>query len=143
MARNILAGIDVGTHVVRVVVAELGKGAVLPHIIGTGYAESRGLRHGYVIHHHDALESVSAAVRAAEKSSGVKIKDTYLSIGGVSLESTVANGSSVSSRADGEVTDLDVEKALKSSEDSLGNIQNKKIIEVIPIRFKLDGKEVL
>lgn len=143
MARNITAGIDVGTHTVRVVISEPAKGSVMPHIIGTGYAESRGLRHGYVVNEHDAQESVDAALRAAEKSSGVKIKNVYLSVGGISLESTVANGSSVISRADGEVTVLDIEKALKSSEENLGNVQNKKIIEKISLKWKLDGKEVL
>jgi len=37
---------------------------------------------------------------------------------------------------------LDINKTLDDSEDNL-NLNNKKIIEAIPISFKLDGKEVL
>ena len=143
MARNIIAGIDVGTHTIRVVVSELVRGNGAPHIIGTGLAESKGLRHGYIVNERDAVESISAAIRTAQKSSGVTIKNAYLSIGGISLESLTSNGTTVISRADSEVTDLDIDKILKSSEDNLPNIQNKKIIDTIPVTFKLDGKEVL
>ena len=143
MTRNIIAGIDVGTHTIRVVVCELVRGNGAPHIIGTGLAESKGLRHGYIVNERDAVESISTAIRTAEKSSGVTIKNAYLSIGGISLESLTSNGTTVISRADSEVTDLDIDKILKSSEDNLPNIQNKKIIDTIPVTFKLDGKEVL
>lgn len=143
MARNIITGIDVGTHTIRVVVSELVRGNGAPHIIGTGLAESKGLRHGYIVNERDAVESIGTAIRTAQKSSGVTIKNAYLSIGGISLESLASNGTTVISRADSEVTDLDVEKILKSSEDNLPNIQNKKIIDTIPVTFKLDGKEVL
>ena len=143
MARNIITGIDVGTHTIRVVVSELVRGNGAPHIIGTGLAESKGLRHGYIVNERDAVESISTAIRTAEKSSGVTIKNAYLSIGGISLESLTSNGTTVISRADSEVTDLDIDKILKSSEDNLPNIQNKKIIDTIPVTFKLDGKEVL
>ena len=143
MTRNIIAGIDVGTHTIRVVVSELVRGNGAPHIIGTGLAESKGLRHGYIVNERDAVESISTAIRTAEKSSGVTIKNAYLSIGGISLESLTSNGTTVISRADSEVTDLDIDKILKSSEDNLPNIQNKKIIDTIPVTFKLDGKEVL
>lgn len=143
MARNIITGIDVGTHTIRVVVSELTKGNGAPHIIGTGLAESKGLRHGYIVNDRDAVESINAAIRAAEKSSGITIKNAYLSVGGISLESFVSSGTTVISRADSEVTDLDIEKLSKSSEDNLPNIQNKKVIDSIPIMFKLDGKEVL
>jgi cell division protein FtsA len=143
MARNIITGIDVGTHAVRVVVSELTKEGPMPRIIGTGMAESRGLRHGYIINENDAAESIAAAVAAAEKSSGVRIKNAYLSIGGISLESLTSSGSTGISRANSEVSDLDIEKATRASEENLPNIQNKKILERIPLSFKLDGKETL
>lgn len=143
MAKNIITGIDVGTHAVRVVVSELVKEGSMPRIIGTGMAESRGLRHGYIINENDAAESIAAALAAAEKSAGITIKNAYLSIGGISLESLTSSGSTGISRANSEVSDLDIDKATKASEENLPNIQNKKILERIPISFKLDGKETL
>lgn len=141
MARNIVTGIDVGTHTIRVVVAELTPRHSSPRIIGTGIAESRGLRHGYIVNHRDAIKSIRAAVRAAERTSGVRVRSTFLSIGGISLESTVAEDSILITRADNEVTPMDVDGAIRTCQDK-ARLVNKKVIENIPLRYKLDGQEV-
>ncbi len=51
MARQIATGIDIGTNHVKVVVSERfdEKDKEFPKIIGTGHAESKGMRHGYII----------------------------------------------------------------------------------------------
>ena len=48
MSRGITAGIDVGTYEVRVIVTQQNEESSLPTILGTGRAESKGLRHGYI-----------------------------------------------------------------------------------------------
>ncbi len=56
MKDRIIAGIDIGTYQVKVVIATFDKKQkerTLPQIIGTGYAESRGLRNGYIINESD------------------------------------------------------------------------------------------
>ncbi len=142
MIRNISVGIDVGTYTTRVVVSEFSKGDPVPHIIGTGSTDSAGLRHGYITNTHLASESIKRAVREAEQSSKVRIKRAFVSIGGVSLGSVVSTGSAIISKADTEVTPLDIKKAIASSAENL-NIQNRKVIETVPLYYKLDGKEVL
>lgn len=141
MAKNIVTGIDIGTHTIRVVVAELAKGSYSPRIIGTASTESKGLRHGYIVNHTDAMRSIRYAVDMAEESSGESIKSAYLSIGGISLESVSSEESILISRADNEVTELDVQKVIAISEER-ANLINKRIIETVPISYKLDGKEV-
>lgn len=147
MSRNISVGIDIGTYQIKVVVAELAhdNSKNHPKIIGVGYEESRGLRHGYIINHGDVAKSLNKALRQAEKSAGVKIKHAYASIGGASLSGTIASGSTMVSRADNEVTDADIEKAIASTQADLspGTFVNRKIIHTIPIQYKLDGKTVL
>ena len=142
MIKNIVVGIDVGTHMTRVVVCEFIKGEIAPRILGTGITSSKGLRYGYVTNIEEAKKSVKRAVLEAEKSSGIKIKRAYISIGGISLGSLSGFGSAVISRADGKVTGLDINKALEENKNNL-KIPNKKIIDVIPTMYKLDGKEVL
>ena len=46
MAKKISVGIDIGTYQIKVVVAEQSNNKDSPNIIGTGFAESKGLRHG-------------------------------------------------------------------------------------------------
>lgn len=145
MSSRITTGIDVGTYEVRVVVAEHNTQNYLPTILGTGRAESKGLRHGYIINTGDVIKSVSIALRQAEKSSGIKIRRAYISIGGVGLSGMNSQGSTIVSRADQEVTDTDIEQSIQSAEESIppSLIQNRKVIYSIPTCFKLDGKQVL
>lgn len=147
MARNITVGIDVGTHTIKVVVAELvaGREKPFPKIIATGYAESKGLRHGYIMSQADAARSVKQAVRQAEKVSGVQIKKAFLSIGGLGLMGSVSQSSVMVSRGDSEITDLDVKKALETAENDLpaSFAMNRKVIHAIPISYKIDGRIVL
>ena len=145
MSSRITAGIDVGTYEVRVVVAEQNSENSLPTILGTGRAESKGLRHGYIINTADVTKSVDSALRQAEKSSGIKIKKVFISIGGVGLSGINSQGSTIVSRADQEITDADVEQAILAAEESIPGVlmQNRKIIYSIPTLWKLDGKQVL
>ncbi|MBP7007116.1 MAG: pilus assembly protein PilM [Candidatus Pacebacteria bacterium] len=142
MIRNISIGIDVGTTTTRVVVGEFLKGEKNPKILGIGEAPTLGMRHGYVTHDGLVTDSIKKAVAIAENSSGIKIKKAFISIGSVTLRGDTSSGSTIISKADGEVTTLDVTKAIEDSENNL-TLGNKKIIQVFPISFKLDGKEIL
>lgn len=126
----------------RVVVGEFSKGEKNPKIIGIGEAETFGMRHGYVVNIDEAIYSVKKAVENAEKSSGVKIKRAFISLSGTTLKTETSTGVSIISKADGKVTSLDVNKALEECEDNL-NLNNKKVIQSIPLSYRLDGKEVL
>lgn len=145
MSTRITVGIDVGTYEVRVIVAEQQEGNLAPTILGTGRAESKGMRHGYVTNSEDVSSSVAAAVKQAEKSSGQKIRRGFISIGGVGLSGINSNGSTIVSRADQEITEIDVEQALSAAEEAIPSaaLQNRKIIYSIPTAWKIDGKPVL
>ncbi len=146
MRTHIAAGIDIGTHEVKVVVTESGHETdrLLPRVIGQGIAESKGLRHGYIMSVREAAKSVRHAVTLAEKASGVKIKKATIAIGGVSLQSTISTGSVVISRGDSEVGDMDIDKAALAAERALtaSQLANRRIIHTIPLSYKIDGKAV-
>jgi Ethanolamine utilization protein EutJ (predicted chaperonin) len=86
MSEHIITGIDVGTYQVKVAIVRVPKTRderILPQIIGTGFAESRGLRNGYIINEADVVRSIRSAVAQAEKAAGVSVKKAYLSIGSI------------------------------------------------------------
>jgi cell division protein FtsA len=122
-------------------VGEFKKGEKNPKVIGVGESETKGMRHGYVVDIALAGNSVKNAVRMAENSSGIKIKGAFISVGGISLRGEMSSGSVIISKADGEVTNLDINKALQDCEDNL-NLNNKKVIQSFSISFRLDGKEI-
>ena len=141
MRKNIVTGVDVGTHSIRAVIAEISPKTGAPQIIGTGSTESRGLRSGYVVNSQETANSIHAAIALAEEQAGVSVKSIFLSIGGISLESIVNTDSIMVSRADGEITDLDIEKVISATEEK-ANLINKQVIETIPLSFKIDGKDI-
>jgi cell division protein FtsA len=147
MARNIAVGIDIGTYQIKVVVVESvrEKDKDSFKIIGTGFAESKGLRHGYIINSGDTSRSLRLAIAEAEKTSNIKIKRAYLSIGGIGLSSVMSHGSIIIPRADSEITEVDVKNVLAVAESEIpSNISiNKKIIHTIPLSYKVDGRLVL
>lgn len=142
MVRNISVGIDIGSKTTRVVVGEFEKGEKTPKIIGVGECETRGMRHGYVINASEVIESLKTAIVFAEKNAGVKIRRAFVAINGTTLRGNTSSGMVVVSKADGEVTSLDVAKVLEDCEENL-NLGNRKIIQVFPTSFRLDGKDVL
>ncbi len=143
MKSRITTGIDIGTQTIRVVIAEWMDGEAYPSVLGTGIAPSSGLRHGYVIHSEEAKRSIKRAILEAERSAKTQIKSAVLSIGGISLESISSSATIAISRAENEVTNADIDRVVALSEKELKITPNKKVIHVIPTKFKLDGDDVL
>lgn len=131
-----------GSSMTRVVVGEFFKGEKNPKIVGAGESATFGMRHGYVVDSSLVTTSIKNAVALAEKASGFKIKRAFVSISGATLQSVISSGGAIVSKADSEVTALDINKALQDCEDNL-NLDNKKIIHTYPQTFRLDGKEAL
>ena len=143
MARNIITGIDVGTYHIKVVITDgrekTDKG--FPKIIGVGTAESRGLRHGYVTNVREVADSIRLAVSHAEEKAGIKVKKAFVGVNGIGLASTVVVSSIMTSRADAEITDLDIAKLHEQAEKDIPrtSIANRRIIYAIPLQYKVDG----
>lgn len=116
-----------------------------PRILGAGIAEMRGMRHGYITNPHEAGRSIKVAVDQASKSAGLNIKKAYVSVGGIGLGAIIATGLVNTTKADSEITDLDVRRAIEESEKELPHayIQNRKIIQTVPLEYRIDGKKVL
>lgn len=146
MARNIAVGIDIGTYQIKVVAAEqIREDRMHPKVLGTGFAESRGLRHGYIVNVGEVAKSLRSALSQAEKMARMPIRSAIISVGGIGLASTVSQGTVVISRADSEISELDLGKVMEICESSISDSfsQNRKIIHRIPIQYKIDGKVVL
>jgi cell division protein FtsA len=147
MARGIITGIDIGSYSVKVVIArgdeKNEKG--FPKVIGTGIAEGKGLRHGYIIDMEEAVSSIKKALAEAEKKAQVKVKKAFVSINGIGLGSLTSTSSIIIYRGDSEITSLDIKKAQDQCEKDIpaSSILNKKIIHNIPLQYKIDGKVVL
>jgi len=143
---KIVTGIDVGTYQVKVVIAEHSDSSrEAPRILGTGYAESRGLKSGYIVSVPEVARSIAAATAQASRAARVKVKKAYLGLGGIGLEEVTGRGEAVVERGDSEITERDIPRAIKNSESALPSAAtlNRKIIHTIPLRYYVDGGRVL
>lgn len=144
MARQIIVGIDIGTYETKVIIAEgvNEDGHFSPKIIGTGISETRGVERGYIVSTEEASVSVRSAVAKAEKAAGVRAKRAYVSFGGIGLSSLTTNGSVAITRADMEISERDVTAAIEMAESLIPKSVslNKRIINTIPVEYRIDGK---
>ena len=144
MRNNVVVGIDVGTYHVKVVIGEIRSDTAPPYIIGTGSAAAHGVRHGYIISQKEVIESIKKAVAQAQNQAGVKVERAYLSVGGVGLEDIHSRGEAIVSRANSEVSDIDLEHALADAESRIeSGLTNRKVIHAIPVSYTLDGASVI
>jgi cell division protein FtsA len=142
---NVIVGIDVGTSQVKVVVARGHDDRALPAILGTGYAESRGVKQGYITSTAEVSRSIAAAVAQASRAARMPIKRAYISVGGIGLEEAFARGEVVVERGDSQITERDIPRAIAASERALppSATLNRKIIHTIPLSFSVDGVKVM
>jgi cell division protein FtsA len=147
MKRRIATGIDIGTHQVKIVVVEeviAENGRSSAQIIGTGFAESKGLRHGYIVDKEEVANSLRIAKTQAEQTARTEIRSGFLAVGGISLDEARGSGEAVISRADQEITELDVDKAREAAREAARpHFVNRTILHEIPLEFRIDGEKVL
>ncbi|MGH7141565.1 MAG: cell division protein FtsA [Minisyncoccia bacterium] len=144
---EIATGIDVGTHRVKVVIAEAPDDVRMPpRILGTGYAKSQGVKRGWIVSPEDAARSIAAAARQAAKAANVKkVRRAFVSVGGEGLHELLSRAESVVERGDSEITARDIERVGAASEAALSPamLQNRRILHNIALRYSLDGVRFL
>lgn len=144
---RVATGIDIGTYQVKVVVVEEladKNGGRQLRIIGTGLAESKGLRHGYIVNREEVTASILRAKQQAESITRVPIRSAFLAVGGISLDEARATGSAIISRADQEITLLDLDRAAKAAREAAApGFLNRHVLHSIPLEYRVDGAKTL
>jgi cell division protein FtsA len=135
--REVIVGIDIGSHKVATVVARAGDKAV--DIIGVGVAESLGVRKGMIVDLEETISSLSASLEEAERMSGVPIRDAVVSVSGQHVEFDLSKGLISTLQSGGEVTAFDIERVLDAAKAN-GTPPNKDIIHALPRVFAVDGQ---
>jgi cell division protein FtsA len=145
MARPFYTGIDIGTYNVKVVISAPAENPELPmRILGTGTSASKGMRHGYIIDHAEALKSIREALARASSAAKVQVRSARVALGGVGLDEIRSSGDISLASAGGTVTDALIERALRESEKRASSkLTNRTVIHTIPLEFRVDGAKVI
>jgi cell division protein FtsA len=134
---NIVCGLDVGTTKVCMMIAAAHEDGSLK-LIGTGYANSQGLKKGIVVNLEEAGASIRKAAAEAEAAAGVSVDWTVVGASGDHFESFNSHGA-VSIEGPGhEVTQNDMEQVIQAAR-SVSIAQDREVVHLLPQEFLLDS----
>lgn len=137
--RNVAVGIDIGTSAVTTVAARREKSGKL-RILGVGESAPRGMRRGCIVDAAEVASALRRSIAEAGRASGFAIRSAVVSVGGSHLGSFVARGAVAISRADGEITEEDVARAMRAAEGFAPKNPNRELVHLIPRAFRVDGE---
>src|SRR5256884_5262839 len=138
--QTVLVAIDIGTTKVCVLIGETpARGGV--DVMGIGLAASDGLRKGVVIDIDRTVQSVMAAVEAAERISGLKVRSAFVGISGSHIASQNSRGMvAVSGSSRHDVDRGDTVRAIEAAR-AVSIPNTREILHVIPRGYVVDGQE--
>ena len=138
MSRDrIITALDLGSHKIRAAVLLVSQAQDLK-VIGYGESFSHGIRRGQVIDLKEAVESIKEAVAMASKNGNVKISKVTIGLGGSHFKLIDSRGAIAVSRADGEISQDDVNRVLDSAR-AISLPANREIIHTIPAEYIIDN----
>lgn len=140
MKEHVIAGIDLGSSVIRLAVGQItigtGKRPSL-HIIGAVEVPSSGIAKGTISSLEDAVSSISSCLEQVERQIGLPLTEVYVGLGGPYTSVQPSKGV-VGVSTGGEIREDDVRRALESAR-SVVNPANYEILHVLPRAFTVDG----
>ena len=137
---NILIGIDIGTSSVRTVVAQKQNDDSRPLILGVGETPSCGISNGIIVDIEEAANSIIQSKEEAERVTGIPIEYACVSVNGSHINSQFSKGVIAVSRADGEISEEDINRAIIAAQ-AISMPNNREIIGVVPCGYTIDGQE--
>ena len=141
---NLIVGLDIGTSTVRMVMGQLvapdseSRGVEL-QILGAAEAPSVGMSKGIISSIEDVVSSISGCLENAERVVGVPIESVWVGISGVHIMSQASKGVVAVSKADSEISEEDVSRAIDAAR-TIATPLNYEVLHVLPRSFSIDGQ---
>ncbi|MBC2608192.1 cell division protein FtsA [Pelagicoccus albus] len=137
---KVIAGVDVGTSKVTVLLGEIHEGSKL-NVIGLGQSSSQGIVKGEIVDYHLASDCVHAALLAAESQAGVSIDGVYLAQSGGHIEGFPSEASVNIRDTEGSVQQDDADHVCSLAQGR-ELPENRTTIHHLRRPFVLDGRQV-
>lgn len=137
---NIIIGLDLGTSQIRTIVAQIQGDNAQPLILGVGSAPSSGISNGVIVDIEETINSINRSKDEAERIAGIPVEHAFVSVNGRHITSQFSKGVVAVSRADGEISEEDVNRVLNAAQ-AISIPNNKEIINVISCGYTIDGQE--
>lgn len=138
MSKTITA-LDLGSFEIRALLAKFSQKEP-PQILGIGKRPSKGIKKGVVVDINEASGVVHEVFALVEGTSGLKIGEVLVGVNGTNISSINTKGIVAVSRADRQIMQSDIDRAIKSAQ-ATSAAPNREIITVIPRGFSIDNEE--
>jgi cell division protein FtsA len=138
--RKRVAGLDLGTSKVAVVVGEVDEYGQV-QLLGVGESPAEGLRKGVVVNIDKTVHAIQGAMVSAERMAGLHVESVVCSLGGPHLRSQNSRGVVAVSRGrDLEIAHDDVDRVIEAAR-AVAIPSDRQVIHVLPRSFTVDGQE--
>ena len=141
MKDNVIAGLDIGSTSIRLVIGQkiTGPAGDELQIIGAVSSPTAGVSRGIVNSIEETTSSISAVLEKAERLVGVPITSVWVSINDPHIKCERSKGVVAVGRSDGEINENDINRAIEAAR-ALAVPVNYEILHVIPINFGVDNQ---
>ena len=141
MKDDIIAGLDIGSTSIRLVIGQKISGPTGDElqIIGAVSGPTAGVNRGIVNSIEETTSSISAVLEKAERLVGVPINRVWVGINDPHIKCERSKGVVAVGRSDGEIGESDVNRAIEAAR-ALAVPVNYEILHVIPIKFSVDNQ---
>ncbi|EKD42857.1 MAG: hypothetical protein ACD_72C00552G0001 [uncultured bacterium] len=141
---NLIAGLDIGSSMVRMAVGQIAYGdkKEFPseiQILGAVETTAEGMHKGAISSIEDVVSSISACLEKAERLVGVPIDTVWAGVSGLHIISQNSKGVVAVSKSDSEISAADVDRSLEAAR-AISTPLNYEVLHVLPKRFSVDGQ---
>lgn len=137
--RKIMAGIDIGTDTIKVIVAEIIKAKI--NVLAVAESESKGVKNGFIVSKEAFIPALKEAIKKAEDILGLKIRKAIITVPSFGAEFILSEGVTTITNEDKVIRGIDIVRAMQAS------MYNKvpeayEVVDIVPAGFKIDDEVV-
>jgi len=134
---NLIVAVDLGSASAKAIAASLNKN-FQPRILAACQIPSAGLRRGVVTDLEECSLSIVNLLNELQGKINSPIKEIYLNFNGQDVNIHPSRGVTAVARADGEITQDDLLRALKNSQN-INLPANRSVLHLIDLEYFVDG----
>ncbi len=135
---NIITGLDIGAGLIKVLVVQKINQSL--EVLAQAKIPSFGLRKSVVVKIEETSKHIKELMSELQKVYDKRINSAFVNIGGSHLYLTPSHGLISISRADGKVSQEDIERVLQATR-AINLPSNHEILEVFPAEFIIDDQK--
>ena len=133
-----IIALDLGTQNARAIAVSFDRKIGTPKILECLTFKTSGLRKGIIVDLEEASMTIANLLSELQREIKIPFKKIYINITGEGISVKPSRGATAVARADNEITQSDIARAVESSR-TIGFPMNRSLLHVVPVEFYVDG----